>query len=126
MTTSSGPGILEHMAEVDQSAVRIDDPSLREAVRRLAELFQAERIYLFGSRARGDATPDSDYDLMVVVPDSELPAFRRAQRAYLALKGLGMAKDVVVWTRQEFDQRRHLPASFAATILREGKLLHVA
>jgi len=126
MATSCGPGILEHMAEVNQAAVRIDDRNLQEAVRRLAELFQAERIYLFGSRARGEATPDSDYDLMVVVPDSELPAFRRAQRAYLALKGLGMAKDVLVWTRQEFDRRSHLPASFAATILREGKLLHVA
>jgi predicted nucleotidyltransferase len=111
---------------IEEKAASVDDPTLREAVERLATLFRAERIYLFGSRARGDATPDSDYDLMVIVTDSELPAFRRAQRAYRALQGLGMAKDVLVWTRQEFDRRKHLPASFAATILREGRLLHVA
>lgn len=102
------------------------DPKLREAVRRLAHLFEVERIYLFGSRARGDASAGSDYDLMVVVRASELPAAERARQAYRALRGLGMAKDVLVWTSQEFDRRKHLPASFAATILREGKLLDVA
>ena len=38
-------------------------------VRRLVDAYHPERVYLFGSVARGDAGPDSDYDLMVVVPD---------------------------------------------------------
>ena len=42
-----------------------DDPVLPEVVRRLAEVYHPLRIYLFGSAARGDAGPDSDYDLMV-------------------------------------------------------------
>lgn len=45
------------------------DPVLAEIVRRLVEAYQPERIYLFGSVARGDAGPNSDYDLLVVVPD---------------------------------------------------------
>ena len=45
------------------------DPKLAEIVRRLVEAYQPERIYLFGSMARGDAGPDSDYDLLVLVPD---------------------------------------------------------
>jgi hypothetical protein len=41
------------------------DAALSEVVRRLVEAYRPERIYLFGSVARGDAGPDSDYDIMV-------------------------------------------------------------
>lgn len=49
------------------------DPVLSEIVRRLVAAYEPERIYLFGSKARGDEGPDSDYDLLVVVPDGALP-----------------------------------------------------
>jgi hypothetical protein len=42
-------------------------------VRRLVEAYHPERIYLFGSKARGDAGPDSDFDLMVIVSDDAPP-----------------------------------------------------
>ena len=45
------------------------DPTLAELVRRLAAAYQPDRVYLFGSRARGEPDPDSDYDLLLVVPD---------------------------------------------------------
>ena len=48
----------------------VDDPKLAEIVKRLVEAYQPERIYLFGSKARDQANPDSDYDIMVVIPDS--------------------------------------------------------
>ena len=54
-----------------------DDPVLGEMVRRLVEAYQPERVYLFGSRARGDSGPDSDYDLMLIVGD-EVPASLRS------------------------------------------------
>ncbi|HSO71206.1 MAG TPA: nucleotidyltransferase domain-containing protein [Thermodesulfobacteriota bacterium] len=41
-------------------------------VHRLVGNLQPEKIYLFGSRARSDATPESDYDLMVIVPTATL------------------------------------------------------
>ena len=93
-------------------------------VQRLVEALGPERIYLFGSRARGDGDSDSDYDLMVVVPASDLPGYRRDQVAYAALRGSGVPKDVLVWTADEFDRRRHLTASLPATILREGRLIY--
>jgi predicted nucleotidyltransferase len=99
---------------------------LQEIVRRLVETFRPERIYLFGSRARGDWHLNSDYDLMVVVPESDQPAHRRAQLAYQALYGVGIPKDVVVWTRQEFDHYLPVAASLAATVAREGRLLYAA
>lgn len=102
------------------------DSRLAEVVRRLVTTFRPERIYLFGSAARGDGSPDSDYDLMVVVPDDTTPELRRSGRAYEALWGVGVAADVLVWTRTAFDERTHLQASLPATILREGRLLHAA
>jgi predicted nucleotidyltransferase len=102
------------------------DPILNELVRRLVDTYRPERIYLFGSVARGDAGPDSDYDIMVVVSDDAPPDLRDCALAYRALRGLGIAKDVLVWTRSDFDKRLHLRASLPSTILREGKLLHAA
>ena len=93
-------------------------------VERLVETFHPERIYLFGSFARGDATPDSDYDLMMIVAESDLPQYERSQEAHRVLFDFQHAKDVLVWTRDEFDRRTHLFASLPATILREGVLLY--
>ena len=102
------------------------DPTLAEIVRRLVEACRPTKIYLFGSKARGDAGVDSDYDIMVVVPFSEEPAYRRAREAYEILRGIRTAVDVLVWTREAFEGRLHLKASFPSTIVREGRLLYAA
>src|SRR2546426_7227254 len=85
--------------------------ALNEIVSRLVTAFQPDRIYLFGSKARGDAGFDSDYDLLVVVPDDAPLERRRSRLAYQALRGTGVAADVLVWTRSAFDSRLHLRAS---------------
>src|SRR5580765_5158425 len=82
-----------------------DDPILAEVVRRLQELYHPEQIYLFGSTARGEANSDSDYDLMVVVPDSMPVSLRDSGRAYKAIWRLGAAADVLVWARSDFEDR---------------------
>jgi predicted nucleotidyltransferase len=103
-----------------------DDAELAEVLRRLVEAYQPERIYLFGSVARGDAGPDSDYDLLVVVPDDAPPARRDSRLAYQALRGTGIAADVLVCKHSYFEDRRTLKASLPGTVLREGRLLHGA
>ncbi|WP_447972354.1 nucleotidyltransferase domain-containing protein [Nitrospira sp. Kam-Ns4a] len=102
------------------------DPVLQEIVRRLVAAYEPERIYLFGSKARGEAGPDSDYDLLVVVSASDAPPYRRAQEAQEILWGIWTAADVLVLTRDEFDARRAVPSSLAASVLREGRVLHAA
>ena len=103
---------------------RANDAALSEVVRRLVETCRPERVYLFGSVARGDAGPDSDCDIMLVVPDDAPPELRRIRAASTALWGTGIASDVLVWTASQFDSRVHLAASLPATVIREGKLLH--
>jgi predicted nucleotidyltransferase len=73
--------------------------------------------------ARGDAGPDSDYDLLLVVPD-DVPPERRRRLVYETLQGAGTAADVLVCTRSYFEDRRPLKASLPGTVLREGRLLH--
>ncbi len=102
------------------------DPVLAEVVHRLLEAYRPEGIYLFGSVARGDAGPDSDYDLLVVVPDDAALERRRSRLAYEVLRGTGIAADVLVCTRSYFEQRRLLRASLPGTVLREGRPLHGA
>lgn len=102
------------------------DALLAEIVRRLVEAYCPERVYLFGSKARGEAGPDSDYDLMVVVPDNAPAERRRSRLAYEVLRGTGTAADVLVCTHSYFEPRRFLKASLPFTVLREGRLLHGA
>ena len=109
-----------------KTATKNGDPLLHEILRRLVETFQPERIYLFGSKARGEAGPESDYDLMIVVADEAPPEKKRSRLAYQALRGTRAAADILVWTREAFESSLHLPASLPATIVREGKLLYAA
>jgi uncharacterized protein len=110
---------LPHLTEEDTRA-------LARIIERLIEAYEPERIYLFGSKARGDHGPDSDFDLLVVVSDRAPPDRRRSRLAYEVLRGTGTAADVLVWSHSAFESRLHLAASLPAAVMREGKLLHAA
>jgi hypothetical protein len=101
------------------------EQKLAGAVRRLVAAYRPEGIYLFGSAAWGDG-PDSDYDLLVVVRDDAPPDQRDGGLAYRALWGVGTAVDAVVCTSGWFHARTHLKASLPGTVLRKGRLMHVA
>lgn len=102
------------------------DQVLEEILRRLTEAYEPERVYLFGSVARGDTHESSDYDVLLVVPDDAPPERMRARKAYEALWGLGTAVDVVIWRRGAFEASAEAPTSLPAIVLREGVLLHAA
>jgi len=102
------------------------DQAIREITRRLVDYYHPQRIYLFGSAARGDGGPDSDLDFCVVLPDDAPLALYRPG-VYRALWDVGTAADVVRWPASDFDMRAaHVRASLPATILREGKVLYDA
>lgn len=107
-----------HLSEVDVHALVC-------IAERLVEAYQPERMYLFGSKAR-DAGPDSDFDVMLVVPDEAQVECKQSQLAYKRLWGTGIAADVLVWSHQRFESRTCLRASLPGTIIREGKLLYAA
>jgi uncharacterized protein len=119
--------LMNHNGVDGKDAVKsLDDKKLAEIVGRLIDAYRPERIYLFGSRVRSDSGTDSDYDLMVIVPETAPPERRRSRLAYEVLRGTGIAADVLVWTQDAFDRRLHLRASLPFTVISEGRLLYAA
>ena len=103
-----------------------ESASLVDAIERVIQALHPQRIYLFGSHARGNATSDSDVDLLVIVGESDLPAHRRDQLAYQAVGPHLVPLDLLVMTRQEFERRRSVVSSLPATVEREGRVLYAA
>ena len=110
---------LPHLAEHERC-------ELARVVERLAEAFQPERIYVFGSQARGAATPDSDIDLLIIGAQADEPAHRLAQAAYRIATPHSLALDLLVMPLDEFERRSRALASLPATVLREGRVLYAA
>lgn len=102
------------------------ESKLGEIVERLRRAIQPSAIYLFGSYAYGKPGPASDVDILVIVPSSELHPYDRDARAYKALRGLGIAKDVQVYTQQEFTERAACRSNFEHTVMEKGRLLYAA
>ncbi|MDX9708015.1 MAG: nucleotidyltransferase domain-containing protein [Trichloromonas sp.] len=96
---------------------------IAEAVRRIVEGFAPEQIILFGSHARGTAGPDSDADLLVVMPVSGSKR-RKAVEIDLALAEIGMPKDVIVVTPEEVERYRNVVGTIIYPAMREGKVLY--
>lgn len=97
---------------------------LQEIVDRLIEGLHPEKIYLFGSQAREEAGQSSNIDLLLVVPDSDLPRHRREALSYDLLWGLTAPVDVIVLTQAEFQRASQVKTSLAATVQAEGKVLY--
>jgi uncharacterized protein len=100
-------------------------PQLLEVmVQRLVDCFKPEQIILFGSHAYGTPKPDSDIDLLVIVPQSDQPRYRRAREAYGALWGLAVPAEIVVMTRHEVERSRAVKSSLAHQAIHRGRVLY--
>ncbi len=84
------------------------------------------RVILFGSRARGDARPDSDYDLVVELPFEREDYYQTAGRVDAALFGLtrNVGVDVLVRQPGEIEAKRDDPGYMDWDIAREGVILY--
>ncbi len=82
--------------------------------------FDPVEVYLFGSQARGDARPDSDVDLYVVLDDERLPAFDVSTAIAQARSGSPEAVDIVLATRSSHEKFQATPGAMAQKVRREG------
>jgi predicted nucleotidyltransferase len=98
---------------------------LTEIVDRVVEVAEPQQVVLFGSMARGNAGPNSDVDLLVVVPDGT----RRLETAKLLHKsmfGIPAAVDFVVATVSDINRNASNIGLIYRTIVREGRVLYAA
>lgn len=98
------------------------DTVIAEMATRIADEFDPERIILFGSRARGDAHPQSDVDLLVVMPDGTVRDV--AVDIGLAVGDLPVAKDIIVTTPEEIARRGDVIGTVLRPTLREGTVIY--
>jgi predicted nucleotidyltransferase len=96
---------------------------IREMVKRIVAQFRPERIILFGSHARATAGPDSDVDLLIVMPVSGSKR-EKAIEIGIALHDIPIAKDVIVVTPEDFEWRKEIVGTIERPAAREGKLLY--
>ena len=96
---------------------------IQKMVDRIVERFHPEKIILFGSHARGEAGPDSDVDLLVVmhVQGSKREAQLAVRRS---LHDVRVPKDVVVSTPEEFAWRKDVIGTIERPADREGMVLY--
>jgi predicted nucleotidyltransferase len=100
---------------------------LDEIVRRVVEAVDPEAIVLFGSSAIGEAGPGSDVDLLVVDREPfgrEHSRRRQLRRIHEALAGMGIAKDILLFSVDEVERWRSSPNHIVARALRQGRILY--
>ncbi len=92
-------------------------------VKRIVKRFAPEQIILFGSQARGNAGPDSDIDLLVVMPVEGSVRDKRLEIG-LALPDGAIPVDVIVTTPEAFAWRKDVVGTIEWPAAREGKVLY--
>jgi len=104
---------------------QIEQTVLDELVQRIVRVAHPRRIILFGSAATGRMGPDSDLDVLVVMPDG-VHRRQTAKHIYRALSGLGVPKDIVVVTEEDVRLYGENPSLVIYPALKEGKELYRA
>jgi predicted nucleotidyltransferase len=108
----------------------MNDDLIQDIVRRFLSVSNPQRIIVFGSRARGDARPDSDVDVMVVEegpfgpPGSDHSRLAEWKRLYHSLWGCGAAVDLVLYTAEEVEGWQGVANHLIHQALREGRVVH--
>lgn len=97
--------------------------TIQEAVARIVATTQPSKVILFGSYARGEATEDSDLDLMVVEKEvADIGA--EMVRLRDAVGSIGIGVNVLVYSEPEFEKRASWCSSPVYWAVREGKVLY--
>jgi predicted nucleotidyltransferase len=104
-----------------------EDSLIQEMVDTIIRVADPETVILFGSRARGNARADSDVDLLIVEREPFSPQRSRRQetaRLYLALRKVAVSKDLLLYSRDEFERLKDSVHHIVGRAQREGRVLH--
>lgn len=94
-------------------------------VARIVDVLHPDQLWLFGSRARGEATADSDWDFMAVLPDDAPEHDLDIASVWQRLRDLRVQRvELFTMTRSEFDEWKHSLGTLAEIVRSTGVLVH--
>ncbi|MCB0408473.1 MAG: nucleotidyltransferase domain-containing protein [Bdellovibrionales bacterium] len=103
------------------------DQILQEIVLKKKKSLPAKRIYLFGSRTKGQIHQDSDYDFFVLVGDSEIKNLSQLiDQGHRSLKGIKAFVDIIIMTESQFQEQLDVINSIPETVGHEGIELYAS
>jgi predicted nucleotidyltransferase len=105
--------------------IKLSSQLLQTIVDRVVETANPNKIILFGSAQRGDMGPNSDLDILVVMP-SGIHRRKTARSIYRNLIGVGFATDIIVVTEEDIEQYKDNIGFVIKPALEEGKVLYAA
>ena len=100
-----------------------NDPTYIKAVHRIVATANPSRVILFGSRATGRDDPQSDLDLVVILPEVK-DRGKEMVRMLNAVRDVGIGVDLLVYSEAEVAERSNWSSSALYWALREGKVLY--
>ena len=103
----------------------ISEKIIQQAVARLVAAAKPSKIILFGSYARGDATEDSDLDLMVIEPEVD-NKFDEMVRLRNVMGDMDIGVDLLVYSDMEASRRSQVPGTVLYWAYKEGRVLYDA
>jgi predicted nucleotidyltransferase len=94
-------------------------------IERIVEVLEPEAVWLFGSRARQTHGPDSDWDLMAVLPDAAPDRNLDLAAVWSQLRELRRLRvEVIPIRRRDFEEDRQTPGELAEAVAREGHVVY--
>ena len=96
---------------------------LKNIVDKIINNFNPDKIILFGSYAYGHPTVDSDMDIMIVMDTDEKP-HKRAVSVRKVLKGIGIPKDIIVKTPEEFERFKDIVGTIGYPAAHKGRIIY--
>jgi predicted nucleotidyltransferase len=107
------------------AAVQPDPRVIDDLVQRIVAAVHPLRIIVFGSSARGEMGPESDLDILIVMPEG---THRRhtVQYLYQTISGIKVPYDLIVATPSDLERHKDNTGLVYCNALREGRTLYAA
>jgi len=99
----------------------ISENKILSIVYTIVNQYEPDKIILFGSYARGDATENSDLDLFIV-KNTDIPRYQRGMEIRKLLYGSMIP--IVVFTPYEIESSKDIKFSFVNEVIKSGKILY--
>jgi len=101
----------------------ISEEIIKKAIERLIKAAKPQKIYLFGSYARGDARKQSDLDFLVV--EQTLKNRRKEMvRLHDAIRSMRIPVDILVTSEATFNEWSDIPGTVMHRVKTEGRLCY--